>query len=103
VTPRPTRTQPKITLDTRVTQARGPIVTPMDDSVAMFSQESQAYFTLEDVAKDIWNRIEKPVLVGELCQDLLKMYEDVEEPECQEQVIEFLTELQTNGLVQVVS
>lgn len=103
MTPRPTRTQPQITLDTRVTQARSPIVTPMDDSVAMFSQESQAYFTLEDVAKDIWNRIEKPVLVGELCQDLLKVYEDVEEPECQAQVIEFLTELQTNGLVQVVS
>ena len=98
-----TKSQPDITLDTRVAQARGPIITPMNDSVAMFSQESQAYFTLEDVAKDIWNRIERPVLVGELCQDLLKEYEDIGETDCQMQVIEFLTELQTNGLVQVVS
>lgn len=75
----------------------------MDDSVAMFSQESQAYFTLEDVAKDIWNRIELPILVGELCQDLLKEYEDIGEADCQKQVIEFLSELQTNGLVQVIS
>ena len=98
-----TQSQPEITLDTRVIQSRGPIITPMDDSVAMFSQELQAYFTLEEVAKDIWNRIERPVLVGELCQDLLKVYEDIEESDCQKQVIEFLTELQTNGLVQVVS
>ncbi len=97
------RSQPDITLDTRVQQAPGPIVTPMDDSLTMFSQEAQAYFTLEEVAKDIWNRIERPVLVGELCQDLLRVYEDIEETDCQKQVIEFLTELQTNGLVQVVS
>ena len=97
------QTMPKITLDSRVKQSTGPVVTPMDDSVAMFSQESQAYFTLEDVAKDIWNRIENPVLVGELCQDLLKVYEDIGEADCQKQVIEFLSELQTNGLVQVIS
>ena len=93
---------PEITLDTRVKQAAGPVVTPMDESVAMFSQESQAYFTLEDVAKDIWNRIEAPILVGELCQDLLKVYEDIGEAACHKQVIEFLTELQDNGLVEVV-
>ncbi len=95
--------QPKITLDTRVQQAPGPIVTPMDDSLAMFYQEAQAYITLEEVAKDIWNRIARPILVGELCQDLLAVYDDIEETDCQQQVIEFLTDLQTDGLVQVVS
>lgn len=92
-----------ITLDSRVRQAAGPVVTPMDDSLAMFSQEAQAYFTLEDVAKDIWNRIEQPILVDTLCTELLKVYEDIEPADCRLQVIEFLTELRGNGLVDVVA
>lgn len=92
-----------ITLDTKVTQAATPIVSPMDEGLMMFSQETAQYYSLVDVARDIWERIGEPVLVGELCQELLRLYNDVEEEECQTQVIAFLTELQDDGLIQIVS
>lgn len=92
-----------ITLDTKVQQDLRPITTPMDDSLMMFAQEAAQYYALEGVAKDIWERIAEPILVGELCQDLLAAYDDIEERECQDQVIAFLTELQGDGLIQIVA
>lgn len=92
-----------ITLDTKVQQDIKPVTSPMDDSLMMFAQEAAHYYELKDVAKDIWERIAEPILVGELCQELLKVYDDIEERECQDQVIAFLTELQGDGLIQIVA
>ncbi len=95
-------TEACITLETRVKQAETPITAPMDEGVMMFSQETAHYYSLQEVAKDIWERIAEPIRVDDLCAGLLQDYEDVGEKECHEQVIAFLTEMLADDLIQIV-
>ncbi len=95
-------TKAHITLETRVKQADTPIAAPMDEGVMMFSQETAHYYSLQEVAKDIWDRIAEPIRVDDLCAELLRDYEDVSEAECHKQVIEFLTEMLADDLIQIV-
>lgn len=94
--------QPEITLETKVQQSISPIQSPMDESLMMFSQEQAHYYTLEAVAKDIWERLEQPMVVEALCQDLMKEYE-VEKEKCYADVLTFLRDLRNDNLIQIVS
>ncbi len=91
-----------ITLETRVRQADTPITAPMDEGVMMFSQETAHYYSLQEVAKDIWDRIAEPIRVDDLCAGLLQDYADVSEADCHQQVIAFLTEMLADDLIQIV-
>ena len=94
---------PEIQLDTRVQQSPNPIATsPVDDDLMMFSQERNRYFALKGPARAIWERIERPVVVEQLCEELVADFVDVHIDECQRDVIAFLTELQDEGLLRIV-
>lgn len=95
--------QPEIQLDTRVQQSPNPIATsPVDEDLMMFSQEQNSYFALQGPARAIWERIEQPIVVEQLCEELTVDFDDVDIDECQRDVIAFLTELQDEGLIRII-
>lgn len=76
------------------------IAAPVGGEVVIMSIERGSYYGLEDVAGDIWNRLEKPVQVRALCEALAEKYE-AESPDIERDVLKFLNELVEEGLVSV--
>ncbi|PYZ96967.1 PqqD family protein [Alteribacter lacisalsi] len=87
-----------ITLLHRVAQKPGNIVSDMDGEKVMLSVKNGKYYNLGQMGGVIWDRIEEPVLIGDLVNSLLSEYE-VEEDLCREQVTSFLEKLAEEDLI----
>jgi hypothetical protein len=74
----------------------------IDEEVVMLSPRAQSYFGLGRVGSVIWNKIERPRRVDELCAALQQEF-DIDADTCQRQVIEFLNDLVERGLAHVLS
>ena len=87
-----------ITLDTSVQRAAGFTTAPVDDELMMLNVEQGAYYSLDPIAAEIWNMLEKPARVRELAEQLQKRY-DVTPEQCQADVLAFLEEMHGNGMI----
>jgi hypothetical protein len=72
----------------------------LGDDVVMMDIEQGAYYGLEGVAARIWEMTEKPVSVGELCDNLEREYE-VSREQCRAEVTRFLNDLLNRKIVSV--
>lgn len=90
-----------LTLDTLIRQHPDQIAAEADGEVLMMHIESGNYFGLNEVASFIWNRLEQPSTVAELCDAVLADF-DVERERCQADALEFLQGMVEDGLAQVV-
>lgn len=88
-----------ISKDSIINQREGNIVSDMDGEKVMLSVENGKYYNLGEIGGDIWELIEKPTPVREVVSTLLEQFE-VEQIECEQQVISFLNQLLENGLIQ---
>lgn len=88
----------RITLNTKVTQKEGNIVSDMDGEKVMLNIQNGKYYNLGKTGGVIWELITVPQMVGELVDKLLKEYE-VEKSECEKQVITFLYVLYKEDLI----
>ena len=89
---------PTIQLDTLVSRAQGFTTAPVNDELMMLNVEQGAYYSLDPIAADIWNMLEKPARVNDLAEQLQKRYAVTPE-QCQADVLAFLEEMQTNGMI----
>ena len=87
--------------DSVVVRDSEPIFTTIDSEVVMLSPRAQAYFGLGMVGSEIWNAIEKPRRVDELCTALLQEFE-VDADTCHREVLDFLNDLVERGLAHIV-
>ena len=87
--------------DSVVVRDSEPIFTTIDSEVVMLSPRAQAYFGLGMVGSEIWNAIEKPRRVDELCTALLQEFE-VDADTCRREVLNFLNDLVERGLAHIV-
>ena len=87
--------------DSIVVRDSEPIFTTIDSEVVMLSPRAQAYFGLGMVGSEIWNAIEKPRRVDELCAALLQEFE-VDPDICRREVLGFLNDLVERGLAHIV-
>jgi hypothetical protein len=87
--------------DTTVVRDSEPIFTTIDSEVVMLSPRAQAYFGLGTVGSEIWNAIEKPRRVDELCTALQQEFE-VDADTCRREVLDFLNDLVERGLAHIV-
>jgi hypothetical protein len=86
---------------TVVLRETDPIATVIDGEVVMLSPQAQAYFGLGDVGSEIWNMIERPKRVDELCVALQEEF-NVDPDTCAREVLSFLNDLLARGLVRIV-
>ena len=76
------------------------VTAPLEKGLAMMSLEEGAYYGLDDIGAVIWDLLSEPTTVADLCAQLQTRYA-VSGEHCEADVLEFLTELQTAGMLQV--
>ncbi len=84
-----------------IAQGKGNIVSDMDGEKVMLSVHNGKYYNLGEVGGKIWDLIEAPTLVTQLVASLVSEY-DVEQIECEEQVVSFLELLLEEGLIECI-
>lgn len=90
-----------IQLDSVVTRDESLMFSDLDGETVMMSIESGKYYGLDDIGSRIWELIEQPRSVGDLCDTLLTEFE-VDRDTCQQHVLEFLEELRDESIVTVL-
>ncbi|MCU5377771.1 lasso peptide biosynthesis PqqD family chaperone [Bacillus cereus] len=83
-----------------VAQVKGNVVSDMDGEKVMLNIKNGKYYNLGRMGGIIWERIENPISVTELVTALISEYE-VEQLQCEGQVLSFLEMLLEEGLVEV--
>jgi hypothetical protein len=77
------------------------IETAIDDEVVALSIERGTCYGLNRVGSRIWNLLEKPVRISDLCATLVAAYE-VNPDICERQVLDLLEELRAEGLIETL-
>lgn len=64
-----------LTLDTAVSRNPAMLSAELDDQLVLMSIGEGAYYGLRQTCRDIWLRLERPVIVRTLCDDLAREYD----------------------------
>ena len=86
--------------DVLVEKAQGTVSTAIGSEIVIMSAESGFFCQVNRVGAAIWNLLEKPARVSELCQRLQDTF-DVEPGACLADVTEFLTSMQRLSMVRM--
>ncbi len=86
---------------TLVRQVPGMVAVEMGSHLVMLSVAEGAYFALDEVAARIWPLLVEPRSVREILSLLLDEY-DVDPRRLEDDVLSFVREMATRGLVEVV-
>jgi hypothetical protein len=76
------------------------IAAEVDQDLIMVSVATGCYYGLSDVAREIWDAIERPKRISDLVYDLTASFH-VDSCSCEEQTLSFLEALVAEGLLQV--
>ncbi|MGH6835913.1 MAG: PqqD family peptide modification chaperone [Methylocella sp.] len=88
-----------IALDTTVSRAGETLYARAGtDEAVMMSVAAGRYYGLNAVALRIWELLERPVTIAELCARLCEEFE-VDARTCEAEVLNFVSELIDNGIV----
>ena len=74
------------------------LATEMDGVTIMMSIEEGKYFELSTVSTRIWELLESPLSINDICESLLSEY-DVSEEKCRLEVINHLEELKYKKII----
>jgi Coenzyme PQQ synthesis protein D (PqqD) len=86
---------------TRIVRREGALTAPVDEELVMLDPEQSLYYGLNEVATSIWELLERPCTVSEICGKLTEEYR-VDPELCREQVSDFLRRLADARLVDLV-
>lgn len=70
----------------------------LEGEIVMINIEIGKYFNLGNTGSVIWHRLDRPMSVEALVQNLMDEYQ-VDEEQCERDVIGFLNELNKEGLI----
>jgi hypothetical protein len=90
----------KLNHDCIVQRASDIIDAETDQELVMVSIANGVYYGVSDVARDIWKAVEQPKRISDLIDELAATY-NIDRGSCEEQTLEFLDGLLTEGLLQV--
>lgn len=91
----------KICAEDTICQSTDPVAANMDGEVALMSISSGKYYCLNETSSRIWQLIEQPRHVNEVCQVLLEEYTGIEPLELEAVLLEHVAQLVEENLVQV--
>ncbi len=89
-----------ITTQSTVLQNKKLFVSDMNGEKVMLSIDSGKYYNLGEIGGKIWELLADEISVKQLVQTLVFHY-NVEQSECEEQVLSFLENLRREGLVEI--
>lgn len=86
-------------LDTILSRSTDILHAPVgDDRAVMMSVQAGQYFGLDAVGARVWELLESPKSISQLCAELCEEFE-VEPQTCQAQILEFAADLVGQGIV----
>jgi hypothetical protein len=91
-----------VSVDSVVVLSGDALSSNVDGDVAILSLSAGEYFGLSGVGAFTWEHLRDPRRVGDVC-DLIVDHFDVSASVCEVDLLRLLTELESEGLVQVVS
>lgn len=83
-----------------ISRADTVVATNLDDEVIMMSVESGKYFHLDDIATDVWSKLEEPASFGDVVAHLCEIY-DVKLDQCRAQTADLIQQLADLNVLQV--
>jgi hypothetical protein len=86
---------------TIVKQSKNQVSCCLNDEVAILNLESTMYFGLDEVGAYIWEALNEPRPVSEICGMVLDKFE-VDKVACTADVFNFITRLEKAGLVELL-
>lgn len=86
--------------ESRLTRATEPLSTELGNETVLMSIESGSYYGLEDTAQRIWILLATPRTLSDLSIHLAKEYE-VSPEQCAEDILPFIEDMITEGLLKV--
>jgi hypothetical protein len=89
-----------LTLDSLVARTQEILASEMGKETVMLDIAKGAYFGMDEIGSTIWDMIESPVRISDLCATLQSQF-DVAAQDCQRDVLEFLNQLKEQGLLNV--
>jgi len=89
-----------LSLDCIVQRDPDVLAAEADQDLVMVSIASGFYYGVSDVARAIWEAIERPKKISDLINDLSSAY-NIDRSKCEEETLSFLKELLTERLLQV--
>jgi hypothetical protein len=90
-----------LTLNTHVQRNPNLIASDLDGEKVMLSVETGSYYGLADTGGRLWELLDQPRRIADLCDTMLAEY-NVDRAVCEQQTLDFLNHLVKEGLVQVV-
>ena len=75
-------------------------VTDLDGEKVMIDFSSGKYFLLKGAANEIWDYIQKPIVISDIQLNLMSVY-DVPAETCRESIISFLTQLKNYEFISI--
>ena len=91
-----------IELSTVVVRRDGLLSAPVDDEIVLLNPHRDNYLGLDKIGRAIWELIEEPCRVSDLCQRLREDFDATTE-QIAADVLPFLEEMTEEGLVHVVA
>jgi hypothetical protein len=89
-----------ISIKSRVIRNREFMAEAVDDELVMADIDAGKYYGLNGMAAAIWQDLEHPITVEDLCRRLCDRYEVTAE-RCSTEVLQFLTEMENRNLISV--
>jgi hypothetical protein len=91
----------RITLSSIVRRRNGLSTQNVDDTLVVADATSAWCYGMEIIAGQIWQLLDCPRTVADLCAELADRY-DVSRETCESDVLEFVEELNREGLIEIV-
>ena len=86
--------------DPRVTRSPDALAAEVGDEIVLLNMATGYFHQLNAMGSYLWNRLDEPLTVSELCRSALDDFE-AEAEVCRRDVDGFLQELQEAGLVEI--
>ena len=78
------------------------IFTEVDNDLVILSIANSKYYGAESVGRYIWQLIEQPIVIADVCAALLDKFE-IDRPTCEREMLTFLGQLLSEKLIDVQS
>jgi hypothetical protein len=93
---------PPLTLATVFSRRDDIIASDLSETEAvMLNIDKGFYYGVEDVAKFMWDALDQPISVAEICDRVMAHFMDVERATCEEDALAYAQELLDEGLLNV--
>lgn len=89
-----------ITRDSVIVVGRDQVASDLAGETVLLSLKTARYYGLANVGARIWALVREPISVSAICETIAREY-DVAPERCEADVVRFLDELASQGLIEV--